>query len=315
MQRIVDGILFEGVPVDDAWDLTLWESNGITEAAVRQVMEWREIGPCAVPQMTPDEYVAYLEAEFSGKELARRLKEFADLQEEKRLKALRKSAQRAKQMCRRIIIAENFTELLTLTYRDNQEDRELCKRHFKMWVQRMKRALGGEFRYCASFEKQDRGAMHVHIACQKLPKHVKYHGVKIQAWRLGTECWRGIVGKDNGLCFVGGKNKRGNRRSKVMSLGKLAQYVSKYIMKAFMEAPEESNRYSRSNGSPVPPKQSHRFSDSTLRQVIERVWEFVGSTDVVVSSRVGTFKDSFWLVVEKGRGSTVDPALSIPANV
>lgn len=300
MERIVDGVLYEGEYVDDCWDVRTWECNGVMERSARQVIAWREVGPQR-PPMTRDEYREYLATMYEGKQLQKRLDEMDEEDEERRLRALKKSAQRAKQLCRRIIIAEGFDQLLTLTYRDNQEDRELCKRHFKMWVQRMKRALGGEFRYCASFERQDRGAMHVHIACQKLPKHVQYKGAKIQSWRLGTECWRGIVGKNNGLCFVGGKNARGGQRHKRMTLAKLAQYVSKYIMKDYEDAPEESNRYSRSNGSPVPKSNVMRLR-CTLRELIEVTFE-QGQGDVLVSHRVGRFKDSLWLVVDKGRGA------------
>ena len=68
----------------------------------------------------------------------------------------------------------------------------------------MKRALG-TFRYCASFETQDRGAMHVHIATHKLPQHAKHNGVVVKAWQLGTRIWRDVVKELGGLCFVGGK--------------------------------------------------------------------------------------------------------------
>lgn len=278
MQRIVDGILFEGKFVDDVWEVRTWESNGVMERSARQCVAWQEIGP--VPPL--DDFDPVKDAEYL---------------EEKRQQALKKSAQRAKQMCRRIIISEGFDELLTLTYRENQEDRDECKRHFKLWVQRMKRALG-DFRYCASFERQERGAMHVHVATHKLPKHVNFKGVKIKAWQLGTACWRGIVGKDNGMCFVGGRRSADGRRHKAMtSLARMAQYVSKYIMKDYEESPSESNRYSHSNGAPVPKSHVMRLKCS-LRELIELTFE-QGEGDVIVSHRLGHFKDSIWFVVEK----------------
>ena len=81
----------------------------------------------------------------------------------------------------------------------------------------MKKALGGTFRYCTGFEPQQRGAWHMHVATHKLPQHVEYKGVKIEAWKLGTRIWRSIVGENNGLCFVGGKLARnGHKRRKNM---------------------------------------------------------------------------------------------------
>lgn len=280
MQKIVHGILFEGKPRDDAYEVRTWRANGVMERSVRQCISWNEIGP--VPPLDKPDPIRD-----------------AKWIEEKRVEALERSAKRAKQMCRRVIISEGFTELLTLTYRENQSDRELCKRHFKLWVKRMKRALG-EFRYCASFEVQERGAMHVHIACHKLPQHANYHGVRIKAWRLGTEAWRGIVGADNGLCFVGGRSRTGAPRAARQSLAKVAAYVSKYITKDYKNAPEETNRYSRSNGAPIPPSELVVLTNTTLLEVIAVTFE-LGEGDCLVSHRLGKWNDGVWLVTERKR--------------
>jgi hypothetical protein len=278
MQRIVDGILFEGQQVPDAWDVMTWEANGVRERAVRPVYEWREVGP--VPEL--DKVDEEKDAEWV---------------EEQRQRALQKAAQRAKQMCRRVIISEGFDELLTITYREVQGDRELCKRHFKEWVRRMKRALGGSFRYCASFEVQERGAMHVHVACHRLPKHATHKGVKVVGWKLGTEVWRSIVGQDNGLVFVGGKPKNGKWRKR-WTLAKMAAYVSKYIMKDYAEAPLGANRYSRSDGIEVGEVHKIRLTRCTLAEAIAVTFE-CGEGDVVVSHRVSRWKDSVWLCTER----------------
>jgi hypothetical protein len=248
--------------------------------------------------MTPDEWRQYLIDTYSDEpaKLKRLLKAHEEEEEEKRLRSLRSAARRAKTMCRRVIISEGFDELLTLTYRENQTDRELCKLHFKKWVERMKRALGG-FRYCGSFERQERGAMHVHVATHKLPKHAVHKGVKIKAWELGTRIWRDIVGADNGLCFVGGRTKWGGEsRRKKMGLAKMAAYVSKYIMKDFEAAPSESNRYSRSNGVEVGAVHRIRLKCS-LRELIDVCFE-QGEGDVVIAHRVSKWKDGMWLCTE-----------------
>lgn len=300
MQRIVDGILYEGNRVENAWDVSIWEGRGHREVSARQVVEWSELGP--VPPLK--ELDAVEDAEFIAEQHER---------------ALKKAAQRAQTMCRRIIKAEGFDELLTITYRENQQDRAECKKHFKEWVRRMKRALGGlvdvvdpvtgeihkkwkdgDFRYCASFERQDRGAMHVHVACFKLPKHLIHKSVKIEGWRLGTDVWRGIVGKDNGLVFVGGKSKWSKKRRKNMSPAKMASYVSKYIMKDYAESPSGSNRYSRSNAIDVPKPIHVRLTGASLADAIGAMFE-CRDGDVVVSHRLGAFKDSYWLCTEPER--------------
>jgi hypothetical protein len=280
MQRIVDGILYEGARVANAWDVSMWECRGHREVSARQVVEWTELGP--VPPLRE------LDA---AKD--------ADYIEEMHQRALKKAAQRAQTACRRVIKAEGFSELLTITYRENQGDRATCKRHFKEWVRRMRKNLGGEFRYCASFERQERGAMHVHVACHRLPKHATYKGVKIEAWRLGTEVWRSIVGADNGLVFVGGKQRWRKGRNRNMSAAKMASYVSKYIMKDYAEAPAGSNRYSASEGRVIVKPVHLRLCGVDLADAIGAMFECKDG-DVVVSHRLGYFKDSYWLCTEPG---------------
>ena len=175
MERYVNGLWFEGVVVPDKWVIRTWEANGVMERSAAPYVMWREIHDFGFKHdgWTPIRPVDPVED--------------AELIEERREKALRSAANMAKTTCRRVIITEGFNELLTLTYRDNQPDRELCKVHFKEWVRRMKRALGGQFRYCAAFERQDRGSMHVHLAMHKLPKNPMYEGVRIKAFELGTK--------------------------------------------------------------------------------------------------------------------------------
>jgi hypothetical protein len=284
MYRIIDGILFEGKRVPDAWDVSMWEKNGHREVSARQCVSWQEL--CLVgPVIDPTGHLVEPEA-LTPEEI-----------EEKRQAALKRNAQRAQTMCRRVIKAEGFDELLTITYRENQTDRALSKVHFKEWVRRMKNALGGTFRYCASFEKQDRGAMHMHVACHKLPKHAVHQGVKVDGWKLGTQIWRSIVGADNGLVFVGGKKASVSKKRVRKSPAKMAQYVSKYIMKDYADSPEESNRYSRSNGSDIPKPQHIRLTGCTLAEAISVMFECKDG-DVIVSHRLGDFKDSYWLCTE-----------------
>ena len=190
MERIVtlsDGsrILLEGKVIPDAWQVSQKCKNGHSELSFKPLVEWVESdSPAPLPF---DEY-------------------------ERRDKQREKNAQRAKAACRWVIKSQGLNEMVTLTYTENQLDRDLCKKHFKEWVRRMKAALGGQFVYCASFERQDRGAMHVHIACHKLPSHGTIKNAKVKTFDLGTRIWRSIVGADNGLCYVGAKGKNGKKR-------------------------------------------------------------------------------------------------------
>jgi len=282
MEKIVNGLRFEGTVSENCWDVRTWICNGVMERSARRVIEWNESsllegGYVDIPyEIDPVRDAEYLV--------------------EQKEKALRSSARRAKTMCRRFIISEGFDEMLTLTYRQNQPDRELCKKHFSIWSKRMKRALGS-FRYCASFEVQERGSMHVHCATHKLPKMATHKGVRIKAWQLGTKIWRDIVGADNGLCFVGAApSKWGSSRRKNMTLAKMANYVSKYILKDYETAPEEKNRYSRSNGQPGGEVHTARLN-GTLPEIIAACFE-VNDGDVIVSHFASHWGDSWWLCTE-----------------
>jgi hypothetical protein len=283
MKKIITGfgdpVQLEGEYNPNKWVVRVFEVNGHREISARNVIDWEEVPYVPVLDQFPDQPS---------------LEQIAEA-EERRQKALEKSAKRAQTACRRIIKAEGFNELLTLTYRANQKDRELCKKHFAIWAKRMKRALG-KFRYCASFEVQDRGAMHVHLATHKLPQHANYKGVRIKAWQLGTRIWRDVVGQLGGLCFVGGVTKFGGKRRN-MSLGKMAAYVSKYIMKDYKDAPEESNRYSRSNGVDLPKPHTMYFNDLSMAEMVCLVFE-CGQGDVIVSHRLDARNNSYWLCTE-----------------
>ncbi len=292
MERIIDGILFEGKPIADSWVVSTWQCSGHKEISITQAVQWTELAHDYCP--IDYRYTASPERfdEWAAQDAADAL--------DRKEKNLKRAAQRAQTACRRIIKAECFSELLTITYRENQQDRQLAKAHFKEWVRRMKANLGGDFRYCASFEKQDRGAMHMHVACHKLPKHAKHKGLKIEGWKLGTAVWRSIVGADNGLVFVGGK-KGSFKSGKALkrSPAKMAAYVSKYIMKDYADCPDEANRYSRSNGLQLPNPEQIMLHGCGLADAIALAFE-CNDGDVVVSSILNGFKDRYWLCTEPG---------------
>ena len=294
-ERIIDGVLYQGQTVPGAWDVSGWRGGGHHELSARPKVVWHEVGPIT-RNRTWEEWI--LEAE-TDVEAAERVLEWEAWKRSRKLANLEGNARRAQTACRRFIKAECFNELLTLTYRENQTDLELFKVHFKEWVRRMKRALGGQFRYCAGFEPQKRGAWHAHVACHKLPKHVEYGGVKIAAWKLGTAVWRAVVGEVGGMCFVGGKTRHGAPAIQRMSLARMAAYVSKYIVKHYELCPDEKNRYSHSNG--LVRGERYRLTVTGVPRVfdvLELAFE-CGDGESVVSHICDS--RGYWLVTEPSR--------------
>lgn len=281
----VGGLLFEGERIPNAWDLSVFEVNGHREVSARPVIKWTEL--CEY-----EDHLRDWPDERSKKEI-----EFDE--EERRLRSLKKAAQRSQTKCRRAIKAGNFREMLTGTYRENQTDLALFKRHLTAFIDAMQYALP-KWQYCLSFEKQDRGAYHFHCATTKMPRFVRYKGEKIEGWLLPTMIWRGIVGSDNGLVFVGGKPRWGDKRRRNQSLGKIASYVSKYIMKDYADSPLGSKRYWASRGVEMPAVVCERIWDVPIEELVRRAFETHAPGDVVVSHRIGHFGDSYWLCTEPG---------------
>lgn len=298
MRKIVDGMVFEGKLSDTDLEVTVWESNGHIECSARPAVDWDE--PVPADRLGP-EGMYRLDAE----ELAKREVQREAEAEAARERARERNARRAKTQCRRFIKVMGFDELLTLTYRENQTDESLAKEHARAFFRRMAQLVPG-FGYCAGYEPQKRGAWHVHAAIWKLPPKITmkvrtsdggWRELTMDSWRVGTAVWRSIVGKDNGMCFVGGKGARA--KAARQSLAKMAGYVSKYITKHYELVPDGKQRYTHSKGEEVPKAQRTRMR-MTMREFIAFAVQRLGDGVSIVDNRLGRFKDSYWLCAEAG---------------
>jgi len=181
--------------------------------------------------------------------LAKTPEELEEAKEANRARA----AQRAKQAVRHLCMAFDADRLLTLTYRENQEDRALFYKHFTKFL-RLVRKSYPEFASVAVPELQDRGAWHMHLA--------------IKGWvriSIIRQCWYkalGGTGKEEGDQTPGQVNIQGPKGrasvNRTWKATKLAAYISKYISKSFEDVETGLHRYFASRNLPkVPP--SFRF--------------------------------------------------------
>lgn len=279
----VGGVLLEGNRVPDSWDVSVFEVNGHKEISARPVIEWKEL--C--------EYEDHLR-DWPDQRTAREI-EFDE--EQRRLRCQKVAANRAKTICRRKIKASNFREMLTGTYRENQTDGELFKLHLSKFIDAIRYVLP-KVQYCVAFEKQERGAWHFHMATNKLPRFVRYKGEKIEGWLLPTMIWRGIVGADNGLVFVGGKPRWGSARRRNQSIAKIASYVSKYILEDSENTPFGEKRYWSSRSIEPMPKPTHfTLHGRAVEELVSAIFECPPG-HAVVSHRIGRWGDSYWLCTE-----------------
>ena len=165
---------------------------------------------------------------------------------------------RAKGTIRKKCLTIGADHLVTLTYRANVEDRERVLHD----LGRLRRALsrsGCSMPYVAVLERQQRGALHPHLAVKGF-----------QDVRLLRRCWYKIVGNGQGQV-----NVRGPRPGS--SPVKLARYLSKYISKDFDNMPREfeEHRYFCSLGVKVPTEKHEFVLDRRATDVERKMYSLI----------------------------------------
>ncbi|OWQ83855.1 hypothetical protein CDN99_25660 [Roseateles aquatilis] len=274
MLRLIDGIFYRGKRSDEYVLRSYHLGNGHKEAVITRQVVWEEQGPATL-------------AELAMWELER-----VEFEDEKREANRLRAARRAKTQVRRRVKVLGLDALLTLTYRVNQQDLTLCKQHMKEFVRRVRRVLPG-FVYVAAFERQKRGAWHVHMAIHRLPQSLPWAGVKVKSYNVIRAVWRSVVG-DLGGNIDESRKKRWSKQSS----GKLAAYLSKYMLKAFEEGDDWSNRYSGSAGVELPQAVVVRFKAYSMAELVALAYGEVADGPCECMTWLDGYGDTFFLSTE-----------------
>lgn len=208
--------------------------------------------------------------------------------EARRALSLRVAANRAKTRVRKFCKVIRADSLLTLTYRVNMQDLQRCKRHLREFVRRLRRVCPN-FRAVATFERQKRGAWHVHLAT---PRLVLVAGEGVKSYNLIRAIWRSVTGEDGGNIDVSRRYRAGR-----MSAAKIAAYISKYIVKAFEEGESESNRWTRFGEMEIPPALDLGVI-RCAREMIESLYQLLDPGFEVATAIYSRFGDWFYLAAE-----------------
>lgn len=128
--------------------------------------------------------------------------------------------------------------LLTLTYRENQDDLGLAWKHFKEFSRLMKWKYKEKWQYVSVPEFQKRGAVHFHLAIKGF-----YH------WNTVRRFWKQAIKADGNVDFKGPSKKKG---WKTRSPKKIAGYLSKYLSK--QETVQFNKRRYSSSRIEIPPQ-------------------------------------------------------------
>lgn len=283
MLRIVDGIVFEGKPLPNTHTVTLHQlGNGHREASITPVITWQE-----VHTLHPDSVCAQvLRGERDDPQA-----------EEKRERARKRSAGRARTKVRRLCKVMGLDTLLTLTYRQNVTDLAVCKAHLELFRKRMSRLLGG-WLFVAAFERQKRGAVHVHIAMRSIPARVLVRGFKVRSWDAIRSLWRSVVGGLGGNVDIAGRQRTKRGVPGPRSPARIAGYISKYMLKDYETWPEGVRRFQASTCA-IPEPERVRLVAENFADLVAMCYSFAADGDCeVISARVSA-GGVFFLATER----------------
>lgn len=279
--RIIDGTAYHRKAVEGCYKLKTTDlGHGHTEAVVTQAYEWVEVDldPVALRNL---------------QEAYEALKEDPEYIAERERINKERAAKRAKTRVRQLCKAANADTLMTLTYKANQTDLELCKRHLKEFARRVRRVIP-DFVAIAAFEPQTRGAWHVHMACRRVATVLtNKQGVRMKSFDLLRSIWRSVTKEHGGNVDLSRRKSTSQR-----SPARIAAYISKYITKAFEDGAKFSNRWTRFGDVQIPPSVQLGYVGS-MREAIELFYDLVGEGSTVVTSYLSHFKDVFFLVTER----------------
>jgi len=162
------------------------------------------------------------------------------------------SAKRARQAARLRCKAIGADRMITLTYRENMQDRERLKRDYDLFRRRMSKCR--QFHYVATVERQERGAFHIHIAVRGR-----------QSYQLVRSIWQSVVGTSTDGKSGGQINVRDPHKFGFGQKGqhKLAAYITKYITKDMSDHELNAKRYWTSRGIVIPEKNYYQLPYGT----------------------------------------------------
>lgn len=235
MHKIIDGVCFESKSAP-YFEVKVHElPNGHLEATVWRPILWEEVER---PELTIKLFTESQNDALTDPEAI----------EERRQRSLKKASDRARTRVRHLCKGLGADTLLTLTYRENVQDLQTTKKHLKEFIRRLRRVLPG-FAAVAAFERQKRGAWHVHLACRRIEAVMTDKGGhRVKSFNLIRSVWRSVVGSLGGNIDVARRKATSQR-----SPARLASYLSKYIVKAFEEGEKWSNRWTLFGDVDIPP--------------------------------------------------------------
>jgi hypothetical protein len=278
MIRIIDGVAYESNPADWYRLRAIEFGNGHFETTAVRGLDWVEQ---EWSQIAIENY------------LLAKDRDDLERQAEKAEQSARAAARRAQKRVRLGCKAMGVTTLCTLTYRALEVDLSQVKRDLKEFNRRVLQVWPG-FRFVATFEKQKRGAWHMHLACPSIPQMMcpRGHAVKVRSYVLLRAIWMRVV-KDRGGNFDASRRKATSRKGPAQ----IAAYVSKYMLKDYAQGQKWSNRYSIYGPCDIPLVIDLGVVPD-LNQALDALYAIGLGFGVIRTARLTRWQDAFYLDVE-----------------
>jgi len=209
-----------------------------------------------------------------------------------------RAARGARTRVRRLCKAMGADTLLTLTYAANMTDLAQCKADLKEFNRRMLRVLPG-FQAVACFERQKRGAWHVHIATAGIPTVLPVKGGgDFRSFNVIRAIWRSVTKGNGGNVDVARRRFHSRKTS-----AEIASYIAKYIGKSFLDPEITSgvNRWTKFGKCEVPPP-INLGRCASLLEALDSCFQLLGRADKVCRIALDKWKDWFFLEAERKPG-------------
>ncbi|RZI43722.1 hypothetical protein EGT07_08105 [Herbaspirillum sp. HC18] len=178
------------------------------------------------------------------------------------------SAKRAKQQVRLRCKQIGADRMVTLTYRENMQDKERLLRDWDTFRRRMSKYK--EFHYVAAVERQEghkKGNLNAQEGRSAFHIHVAVHGR--QDYKFLKKVWLSIVGEGMGYAHVRNPNDfykarpRGATKDNRELQHLIAAYLSKYITKDADDHELNAKRYWSSRGIVIPEQNYYQLPYGT----------------------------------------------------
>lgn len=248
-------------------------------------------------EMTARAEVVYEEDETRDAERLANLRwkneELPEVIKEREERSRIKAVQRARRTVRHLCKAIGADTMLTFTYRENQTDLSLMKRHINEFNRRLWRLLP-DFVGVATFEPQKRGAWHCHMATTRIASRLlDARGYRVKSYDLLRSVWRSVTKSLGGTV-----NVRKPKGASQHSPARIAAYMSKYMAKMWEHIAPGANRFSRF-GKVGLPRRVHLGYVENLHEAICVCYGFAADDQRVTGAFLPSFKDSFWIAFER----------------